>query len=294
MKKQDTLSKRFILKFKGSLEVKNKEQDKQKKKNKSLYFDLAGYTIPASGAFAILFLLFTSGLRAQISYSTIGSNYTQNFDNLYTTVPANNTTQAASVLPTGWGFVEAGANASTTLRNDNGSSGTGDTYLDGATNSNERSFGSYASGSLTSQFGASFTNNTGVTLTQFTLSYTGEQWKDGGSGSSVLNTQSFAYSVGATSLTTGTYTNVTQLDFTALVNNSSSDITLDGNLPANQRSISFTVTGISWPSGTTMFIRWTDINDAGNDDNLAIDGLTFSATTSCAPPSITSITRNSP
>lgn len=289
MKIIGTLIYKCIVAFKKIVRIRRSSQQ-----DNYSSFKHSGYTTFISMALLAILNIAAQKTNAQIAYSTVGANYTQNFDNLYTTVPANNTTQAASILPTGWAFVEAGTNASTTLRNDNGSSGTGDTYLDGATNSNERSFGSYASGSLTSQFGASFTNSTGVTLTQFTLSYTGEQWKDGGSGSAVFNTQSFAYSVGASSLTTGTYINVTQLDFTALVNNSSADVTLDGNLPANQRAISFTVTGISWPSGTTMFIRWTDINDAGNDDNLAIDGLTFSANTSCTAPSITSITRNSP
>ncbi len=223
-------------------------------------------------------------IDAQIPYASSGSTYNQNFDNLYTTVPADNLVQAASLLPLGWSFVEGGANANTTFRNDNGSSGTGDTYLDGATASNERAFGSYASGSLNSQFGAVFINNTGSTLTQFTLSYTGEQWKDGGSGSAVLNTLAFAYAINASSLIVGTYVNVTALDFTARVNNTTSDVTLNGNLAANQRAISFTVTGISWAPGQTLFIRWTDPNDAGNDDNLAVDGLSFTAISSCTSP----------
>src|SRR6267154_112396 len=116
-------------------------------------------------------------LNAQVSYTTPGSVYSQNFDNLYVTVPTNNTTVAATTLPTGWSFVEAGANANTTLRNDNGSSGTGDTYLYGATSSNERAFGSYASGSLTSQYGLQLVNNSGATITSFAITYDGEQWK---------------------------------------------------------------------------------------------------------------------
>ncbi len=232
-------------------------------------------------AFGILTLILFFGMNqsanAQISYATAGSNYTQNFDNLLTpSVPANNTA-VASVLPTGWSFVEAGANANTTFRVDNGSSSTGDTFFDGATSSNERSLGSYASGSLTSQYGVVFTNSTGATLTSFTLSYTGEQWRDGGSATSVLNKLTFAYAVNPTSLTVGTYTNVTSLDFTALVNNLTADAVTDGNAANRRTAITFTVTGISWPAGQTLYIRWTDINDAGNDDNLAVDDLTFSA-----------------
>src|SRR5262245_14589685 len=91
-----------------------------------------------------LLVMSADNLNAQFSYTTAGSTYSQNFDNLFGTVPANNTTTAASTLPTGWGFVESNANANLTLRVDNGSSGTGDTFLYGATSSNERAFGSFA------------------------------------------------------------------------------------------------------------------------------------------------------
>lgn len=249
-------------------------------KNKRTFFS----TLNALKIFlAIILTGLSTGAWSQVSYSSAGTNYTQNFDNLYSTVPSNNSVQGASVLPMGWAFSESGSNANATFRNDNGSSATGDTYLDGATGSNERAIGSFASGSLTSQFGVSFTNNTGVTLNQFSLSYTGEQWKDGGNSASVLNTLSFAYSIGATSFISGTYTNVAQLDFVALVNNTTGDVTLDGNSAANQRSIAYSVTGISWTPGTSLFIRWSDINDAGNDDNLAVDGIIFSATSSATP-----------
>lgn len=222
-----------------------------------------------------------------VSYT--GGTYTQTFDNLFATVPANNTAVlGGTVLPNGWSFVEAGANANTSLRVDNGSSGTGDTYLYGATGSNERAFGSYASGSLTSQFGVQFTNNTGGTLTQFTLTYDGEQWKDGGSAQAVLNSLTFAYGLGNVSLTAGTYTTATQLDFTALKNNTTADATLDGNAADNRRAdITFTVTGLNWADGQTLWLRWTDINDAGNDDGLAIDNVHFSALAAAPPATVT-------
>lgn len=238
-------------------------------------------------AFLLIVIFLFSGqiMKAQISYTTPGANYFQTFDSLYTSgsVPANNTTVAASTLPSGWLFTEAGSSANITLRNDNGSSGTGDTYLDGPTGINERAFGGASSGSLTTQFGAYITNNTGGTLTQFTLTYRGEQWRDGGSTTAIFNTDSFAYSINPSSLTVGTYTRVPALDFRALVNNTTADATLDGNSGANRRLITATVTGISWPNGQNLYIRWTDLNDAGNDDNLAIDSVVFSASTSSTP-----------
>ena len=233
-------------------------------------------------AAALLAIGGTGTLRAQLAaspYSAADSTYTQNFDNLLSPVPANATEVSATVLPPGVSFVEAGANADASLRVDNGSSSTGDTFLYGATGSNERALGAYASGSLTSQYGITLRNNTGATLNQFTLSYTGEQWKDGGSGMAVINTETFSYAVGALTLnaTTG-YTQVADLDFRALVNNTTADRTLNGNSSEYSRQIGATVSGINWTAGSTLTLRWTDQNDPGNDDGLAIDDLAFSAT----------------
>ena len=58
-----------------------------------------------------------------------------------------------------------------------GSGNTGDTYSFGAASSAERAFGGLLSGSLTPIIGASFTNNTGDTITALDISYTGEMWR---------------------------------------------------------------------------------------------------------------------
>ncbi len=212
--------------------------------------------------------------------SFTGSPYTQNFDNLLPSPIPNDRASLpnAMVLPAGWTHIESGTNADNGLVIDNGAGTTGDGYLYGATGSNERALGSYASGSSTSQYGLVLVNNTGSTINNFTLSYTGELWKDGGNASAVVNKLTFDYSTTATSLTGTTgYTAANSLDFTAPKNNSSADATLDGNLSANQQAVSGTVTGISWAPGAKLYLRWTDANDAGNDDGLAIDNLTFSA-----------------
>lgn len=213
-----------------------------------------------------------------MALSYTGGTYFQNFDDLLSPVPANNSLVAGTVLPTGWVFTESGANANTTLRVHNGSVTTGDTILFGETGSNERALGSFASGSLTTLFGLQVVNNTGTTLTEFTLSYTGEWWRDGRSASAVQNTTAFSYGIGNASLTSGTFTPVTQLDLVGPGGvQTGSDVVLDGNLPANQTTVNFTVTGISWAPGQTLWLRWSDANDPGNDDGLAIDNVSFSA-----------------
>lgn len=235
-------------------------------------------TIKYFVALFVAVFLFTQAGMSQISYLVSGSNYTQNFDAILSVVPGNNTTQSVPALPAGWAWVEAGASANATYRVDNGTSATNDFFLLGATGSTERAIGGYSGNNLTSQWGASFVNNTGATLTQFTLTYTGEEWRDGGSATAVNNVDAFSYSINsAVSLTTGVWTNVTQLNFTAPVNNTIVDVPLNGNLAANKTLITFTVTGINWAAGQTLWIRWTDPNETGNDDAMGIDDVTFTA-----------------
>lgn len=238
---------------------------------------LATFRLARTGLVAVMVALAATRAAQAQTINLTGSTYTQNFDNLFTTVPANNTTAPASTLPTGFSFVESGTNANTTLRVDNGSSGTGDTYLFGATGSNERALGSYASGSLTSVYGAVITNNTGTTLTSLKFSYVGEEWKDGNSTAAVPNALTFSYGVGNTSITTGTFTNSTALDFTAPINGSgANDVTLDGNLAANQVQFNnVTISGFSVAPGQTFVFRWSDINDPGNDDALGVDNISI-------------------
>ncbi len=221
---------------------------------------------------------------APVAYT--GGNYVQSFDNLLPSpIPNDSSTlPAAMVLPQGWGILETSGtndNANSSIRIDSNVTTSGDTFLLGATGTNERGLGAFASGSLTSRFGLALVNNSTQTFSSFTLSYTGEQWRDGRSTGSVTNTLTFDYSVGATSLTTGTYTSEPSLNFVAPVGGANPqagiDIPLDGNAPENRSAVSATVNGIGWGPGQTLWLRWSDINDAGNDDVLGIDNLTFSA-----------------
>ena len=45
---------------------------------------------------------------------------------------------------------------------------------------------------------------------------------------------------------------------------------------ANRTAVSATITGLTWAPGQTLVLRWTDVNDGGNDDGLAIDDLSLS------------------
>jgi uncharacterized protein len=202
-----------------------------------------------------------------ISLTTTGSPVSENFDSLANTGTTNTT------LPAGWYLTEQGGGARDNEQYgaDNGGSNTGDIYSYGATSTTERAFGALRSGSLIPFIGAKFTNNTSGTVTSLDISYTGEQWRLGTAART--DRIDFQYSLNATDLTTGTYTDVDQLDFTTP--NTTTAGAKDGNAVGNRTSISFSITGLSIPNGATFFIRWLDLDASGADDGLAVDDFSL-------------------
>jgi hypothetical protein len=139
---------------------------------------------------------------------------------------------------------------------------------------------------LASTFGAQFTNTTGGTITSLAIGYTGERWRKGQTGTT-NDRLDFQYSLDATSLTTGTWIDVNNLDFTSPTTTGAAGA-VNGNLAAQRSTRTATISGLSIPNGATYRIRWVDVDrTAGNgvDDGLGVD--TFSLT-----PSYTSGTVN--
>lgn len=218
---------------------------------------------------------FVSLAFGQVSLTTPGAAYTQNFDTLAST-------GASSTVPTGWAFLESGTSSANNglYTAGNGSGTAGDTYSFGLAGNTDRAFGGLLSNTLTPTIGASFTNNTGSTITQLTIAYTGEQWRLG-----ALNREDrleFQYSLDATSLSTGTWVGVSELNFVAPTQSPTIGA-LNGNDAANRRLISHTITGLNIPAGATFWIRWNDFNASGADDGLAIDDFSLTPTTGSAP-----------
>ncbi|HJQ25360.1 MAG TPA: C25 family cysteine peptidase [Blastocatellia bacterium] len=205
-----------------------------------------------------------------ISLTTLGSAYTQNFDTL-----AN--TGTSSTVPTGWDFSESGTNANTSYTAGTGSSTTGDTYSFGVAGTNlvtDRAFGGLQSGNLIPTIGASFTNNTGAAITSLAIAYTGEQWRLGVTPRGTPDRLDFQYSTDATSLTTGTWTDVDALDFSSPITSGTVGA-LDGNAAANHTAISSTINGLNIANGAVFWIRWTDFNISNADDGLAVDDFSL-------------------
>jgi len=211
------------------------------------------------------------GGSGSISLTTLGSAYTQDFNTLANTGTANNLTV------NGWFLNETGTSA----RNNGqyafstGSDTGGDVYSFGATASTERAFGTLFSGTLTPTIGASFTNNTGSTVTSLDISYIGEMWRAGVTNRNAADRLDFQLSTNATSLTTGTWVDYNNLDYNSS-NISATAGALNGNSAGNQTPVSFSITGLSIPNGASFWIRWNDFDiSPGADDGLAVDNFSL-------------------
>jgi hypothetical protein len=223
-----------------------------------------------------------------VNYATAGTPYIQNFDSLVATgtiTPANdllpvlmdNSTYVRAGQPAdsldGWAYQRFGG-TTTRFLIDAGASTTGSAFSYGAASNPERALGAINSGSNLSRFGVVLVNNTGTTLTQFALSFTGEQWRFGGAAGA--DNLTFEYGVGATDIATGTFVAVPTLDYSGTITTGSA---AGGTTsPLATSSISSAVTnGFSWNNGEQLVLRWSDTDKTGSDDGLAVDNISFSA-----------------
>jgi len=242
--------------------------------------------------------------RAAILYSTPNANYLQNFDSLPST--PENVSLGAS--PIGWtddnaapgvgnfsivGFylyhvtaqAEGGFSGKQRMRIGAGTANTGAFMSNGVSGSTDRAFGSLASNTTAAvadggvqYLGARLTNNTGVNLANFTLSYDGEQWRDGGAATPVAQQLVFEWKVAAANIQDTGFTAASGLNFSSPVFvNTGAGAAVVGNTAGLVAKGPTTVNGIGWAPGTDLWLRWTDANDSGNDHGLAIDSLVFSA-----------------
>jgi len=227
---------------------------------------------------AVLVTILVTLALASIAYAQAGfpgGTYTQDFNTLATS-GTNNTS-----LPSGWTLTETGGGGrdNEQYAADDGGSNTGDTYSYGSDGSNERAFGELTSGTLQSIIGVQFQNNTGKIIGQLTISYICEQWRVGGSGNT--DRMDFQYSTNATSLTTGTWTDVNDLDCSSTVTSGSARA-INGNDSANRTSRTATITGLSISDSLTFWFRWVSNDITGSDDGLAIDDFSMSGKTPTA------------
>ncbi len=229
-------------------------------------------------------------VTADISYT--GSTINENFDSLGSTTVSSvfsSTIGVQANVPGTTGFegtkIAGDGSSATGLVASNGSGNSGAIYTFGATGNSDRALGAIASGSNAMAFGFRLVNNSASILQDITVSFTQENWR---SSTSSVNTIVASWSTSASASdflsTASGFTAVSSLDLVGpapVVTNGA----LDGNSAANQAARSFTFAGINLAVGSSLYLRWQDFNDVGNDAGLAIDNMTISATAVPEPTS---------
>jgi endonuclease G len=223
----------------------------------------------------------SSALTNNGSITAFGAPLTENFDSLASSGTSFTWTDN-STIP-GW------YSSRTSYTVGTGSSNTGALYSFGVAGVNpitDRALGSVGSGGTgTIYWGVKLTNNTGATITSLDVSYIGEQWRNGGATSpavSVAQTADFQYQIANAGVVTGVNAPTTgwidhdPLDFTSPTFGTSTATALDGNAPANRVAKSATLS-ITIANGQEVWLRWRDIDHAGNDHALAVDDLSVTA-----------------
>lgn len=229
--------------------------------------------------------------QAQVAYTSAGTAYSQNFDTLASSGIGNPWSNNSTLA--GWFLYRQPAPgiALTTYDAATGSSTTGTFKSYGAAGSSERALGglgagstyfdSPAPGAVAGWIAVAFNNATGGTLDSFTVSYDGEQWRN--SGNTAAHTMRFEYGFGDpfTSVTAWTAPGGT-FDWAAIVTGSPAGA-LDGNSTGLVAGRGGTISGLSWAAGDTLWMRWVEVNDTGDDHGLAIDNFSFTARTAAVP-----------
>lgn len=241
---------------------------------------------------AAMTVLSAGAAMGQLGYA--GGTYGNTFDNNLATSGTNVAWTNNSVY-TGWFlYRQDGANAPvaiTTYNAGDGSTTNGTFYAFGTGTSTERAlggigsgtayFGSPASGAVAGWIAFAVTNNTTGVLTDFSVTFDGEQWRN--SGNATAQTMVLEYGFGATFAAVTTWIAPGgNFDWTSPVT-STTAAAVDGNAAGLVAGRGGVISNLSWNINDTLWIRWVERNDSGNDHGMAIDRFFFSASSVPTP-----------
>jgi hypothetical protein len=230
---------------------------------------------------------FAQSASAAVNYT--GTAYTQNFDALADTGSswANDSTLA------GWSLFRRPAPGTplTSITQGTGSSNAGAFYSFGLSGDPDRSLGGVGSGgtywgspstnAVAGWMAVALTNDTDALIDTFTLKFDGEQWRQG--GNTTPQTMVLEYGFGATFDTVAPWTAPGEtFNFVSPITTGPG--TINGNEGANRvADLGGDMTGVAWNPDDTLWIRWIEHNDAGNDHGLGVDNFEFSTGTITPP-----------
>ena len=213
--------------------------------------------------------------------------YSQTFDGLALSGSSNSWTNDLT-LP-GWFLFRqpsSSAVAITAYDAGNGSASSGSFYSYGSTGSSDRAlgglgsggayFGSPSSGNLAGWISLALTNATNASITSLNLSFSGEQWRNGGNSSAQSMLLQYGFGASFTAVTSWIspggnfdWTSPIRTTTAAAVNGNSGTAGLVANRGGS-------LANLNWSAGSTLWFRWIETNDTGNDHGLAIDDVSIS------------------
>jgi predicted extracellular nuclease/phosphodiesterase/alkaline phosphatase D-like protein len=223
--------------------------------------------------------------------------YSQSFDALALS-GAGNAWSNDVTLP-GWHLFRQPAAAPVALAKYNADSGSGNagSFLSyGSTGSSDRAlgglgsggafFGSPASGAVAGWFALALTNTTGAPIAGLDLSFSGEQWRNG--GNTTAQTMELQWGVGPSFEQVGLWSTPGGSFNWASPLTGSTAGAVDGNGAGRVSGVggNLDLSVSPWAAGSTLWLRWAEINDPGNDHGLAIDDLSLSVATPPALPEV--------
>jgi hypothetical protein len=223
----------------------------------------------------VLFAFAATRVEAQISITTLNTSHTQNFDGMGT----GNLTLTDDItgsLPGFHALRQVGnTNPNNVTADDGSDSGEGFKNY-GPPLQLDRALGALpGSATGSTRFGIRFVNNSGSPVASVQITFTGEQWRNG--GSQTPQSLVFAYRVddSVNDLATGVYTAVPALEFVS-PDTAAGATDLNGNLPANRQTLTATF-AVSVLPGDEIMLRWEMLDEPGADHGLSVDDLSVTA-----------------
>jgi len=231
-------------------------------------------------------------VKAQIEMIHTGS-YSQNFDNL---LPSGSASWTDNNTIPGWYWQIQNQDKYFTYSATDGTDATSGKKSFGLTGSNDRAMGVVPDKTYSFAMCLVLQNKSSKNISQVSVSYTGEQWLNGGYPSAQV--MKFSYKIVSTFnpiITGAGWSIVSALEFDSPKYGTPLK-KLNGNLPEN--SVVFKdilLSGLNIPPGSFLLIRWTKIGENPTAHFLAIDDVTIkwvvpsAPTLSVSPNSITEL-----
>lgn len=212
-----------------------------------------------------------ANLKAQVSITSTSTIYTQDFNTLNSNASGNNSgsnwTQNSTLV--GWYAYDNAVTSTTKTAASNGGNSTaafyslGSTAASSPTPDTERALGALPGSTSTRYIALQLTNNSGSSINSINLSYNLEQWKSVVLSNQVTMTLDYqlvpSSSFTGITNTTETWNKILGANATLPSVVSSGPAAIDGDLPANQVSITNINTNLvtPWTQGSELWLRWT-------------------------------------